>query len=90
MEALATTAQESNTTNAPAPIEFHTVPDAGDTSFNRAADPPMTEMMRYMSQGLWDQNDEASKRNYKKLCTQSHNAKDDACPADRIYPVGFR
>jgi len=86
VEALATTAQESNTTNAPAPIEFTTVSNASDASFNRAADPPMTKMMRYMSPGLWEHNDEASRRNYKKLCTQSHNAKEDACPAKTCYP----
>ena len=89
VEALATTAQESNTTNAPALIQFTTVSSASDASFNRAADPRMMKMMRYMSPGLWEHNDEASKGNYKKLCTQSHNAKDDACPADRIYSVGF-
>ena len=59
VEALATTAQESNTTNASAPIYFTTVSSASDASFNRAADPRMMKMMRYMCPGLWEHNDEA-------------------------------
>ena len=43
VEALATTAQESNTTNAPIPIQFITVSNASDASFDRAADPRMTD-----------------------------------------------
>ena len=41
------------------------------------------KVMKTMRCRLWEHNDKASRRNYKTLCTQSRNAKEDASPANR-------
>ena len=63
-------------------LPSHTV-HASHASRNRALAPGMMKVMKTMCCCPWEHNDKASRRNYKKLCTQSRNAKEDASPANR-------
>ena len=69
------------------PDPFNALPSrtahASHASRNRALAPGMMKVMKTMRCRLWEHNDKASRRNYKTLCTQSRNAKEDASPANR-------
>ena len=68
------------------PDPFNALPSrtahASHASRNRALAPGMMKVMKTMRCRLWEHNDKASRRNYKTLCTQSRNAKEDASPAN--------